>query len=129
MTVAPEKLSESWYVREFSCLAEKPPFRLSLSGVVQAVQPETTSQNGDAMVQFKLHDPVGRYVSCIAFGRHAANPNLQNGNEVVLFVASAQSGLNNKPGNVWMYDESHVLLLRTGCAERRATTCMQLLAC
>ena len=81
------------------------------------------------MIQFKLHDPAGRYVSCIAFGRHAANPNLQNGNEVVLFYATAQSGLNNNPGNVWMYDESHVLLLRTGCAERRATAYMQLLAC
>ena len=38
-----------------------------------------------------------------------------NGNGVVMLFASAQIGLSNAPGQLWIYDQSHVMLLRDDC--------------
>ena len=66
-------MSSSLYVRDFSCLTQSPPFKISIAGVVQNAGRVTQSQNGTDMQRFALHDATGRHVTCIAFGRHAGS--------------------------------------------------------
>ena len=79
------------------------------------MQGQIVSRNGTCMRSFRLHDHAGKWVLCTAFGRHAENESIQYGNEVIMFFANAQAGLNNGPGQLWLYDESHIVLLRTEC--------------
>ena len=55
-----------------------------------------------------MQDGNGKYVSCCAHGRHAENEDIQERSTVVLFFAVAQTGLNNNPGYLWLYNETHV---------------------
>ena len=104
------------YKRDFLTLAVKLPFATSIAGVVSSVDPEKTSQNGNQMQAFRLQDAQGRYVRCMALGRHAGNPALVLGNMIVLYFVVGQEGLSNGPGQLWVYDESHVMVLETGHA-------------
>jgi len=112
-TIAPHP---ALYTRDFARLMLKPPFLVNISGIVSMVQDETFSAAGDPMLMFRLTDSGGRYVQCRAFGRHVANEHIDNGTEVVLYFVTAQRGLNNQPGQLWIYDEAHIVSLQTGCA-------------
>ena len=65
-------------------------------------------------------DGVGKYVKVIAFDRHATNPIIENGNMLVLYMATAQEGIKRQPGALWMYNDSHMILLRSGCVNSGA---------
>ena len=103
------------YTKDFNRLNMKPPFTTNISGIVSSVSAETTSSGGEAMKTFRLQDAGGRYVNCRAFGRHSANLHIANGTDVILYFAQAQAGLNNQPGQLWIYDESHIVALQTEC--------------
>ena len=68
------------------------------------------------MQAFRLQDAQGRDVRCMALGRHAGNPAFVLGNMIVLYFVVGQEGLSNGPGQLWVYDESHVMVLETGHA-------------
>ena len=77
-TIAP---ASALYTRDFNRLsAQQPPFVLSISGIVSGVQGETASQTGDPMKAFKLQGNNGKYVQCVAFGRHVDNPIINDKN-------------------------------------------------
>ena len=118
--------SEGLYIKDFTLLADKPPFRASVAGIVQKTEAESESQGGTPMQQFKLHDTTGRYVTCMAFGRHAGSECIADGNEVILYFSTATAGLANKPGALWLYDEAHVVLLRQNCTPPPAKTFVDL---
>ena len=103
------------FTGDFTVLAAETPFMVNISGVVIDVQSETISQNGNAMKKIRLQDSSNKAVNCVAFDRHSVNPALQEGNLVVLYFAAASSGLRNSPGALWMYNESHIVLVRAGC--------------
>ena len=109
-------ISQSMYVRDFTQLSKKPPYQISIAGVISSIQPEITTRSGALMRSFRLQDNTGKWVACVAFDQAAENVVIANGNEVVMFFASAQEGLNNGPGQLWLYDRSHVVLLRVGCS-------------
>jgi len=100
------------YTRDFTKLTAKPKFLINLAGVVCDVENEKVSQSGVEMQEFKLVDAAGRWVQCITFGRHSGTNLLEEGNDVCLFFASAQSGLKGRPGSLWLYDESHIVKFR-----------------
>ena len=53
-------------------------------------------------------------MNCFACGRHAGNEALCVGNEVILYFAQGNaSGKGN--GRLWMYDEGHIVQLRSAC--------------
>ena len=78
------------------------------------------------MKTFRLHDHSGRYVHCVALGRHVDNDCLAHLNEVVLYFATAKAGLNNGAGQLWMYDESHIVLVGNRYCVPPASICMEL---
>ena len=90
----------------------KLPFRVSLRGTVEKMTCVSTSQSGNAMQEFLLQDTQMQCVRCMAFDRHVGCDALQEGNDVVLYFACAQSGLQNKAGFLWLFNESHIMLVR-----------------
>ena len=73
------------------------------------------------MQAFQLVDGTGKYVSCLAHARHADQDTIEDGNEIIVYFASAQSGLSGNPGALWLYNEAHVVYLRhsTFCPQPR----------
>ena len=103
-------LSPDLYISDFQRLPAAPPFTISVRGVVANMQEEVVSQSGNSMKNFRLVDQTGRYVQCVSFGRHSENSFLAELNEVVLYYAKAVEGLNGGHGQLWMYDDSHIVL-------------------
>ena len=104
------------FTGDFTVLLAISPFMVNITGVVCEVQSETMSQNGNSMRNFRLQDSNNKSVHCVAFDRHSVNPALEEGNMVVLYFAQALSGLrSSQPGALWLYNESHVVLVRKGC--------------
>ena len=64
------------------------------------------------MRAFRVVDAVGHYVHCVAFGRHAEDERLEDNCEVALYFVHARAGLDGKNGSLWLYDESHLAVLR-----------------
>ena len=63
---------------------------------------------------------------CVAFGRHVDNACLDDLNEVVLYSATAKAGLNSGAGQLWMYDDSHIVLVGNRCCVPPASIRMEL---
>ena len=108
------RIDSRLFAKDFQSIT-KPPFRISVVGIVQKVEGEMESQAGKAMQSFKFHDCTGRHLSCMAFGRHAGTPAIAEGNEIIIYFASGLAGLQGKPGSLWLYDEAHVVCLRKNC--------------
>jgi hypothetical protein len=108
-------LAEPLFTRDLGRLQQEPPFVVSLAGIVSSVQDEETSQSGRPMRSFRVQDASGRYVQCKTLGRHVDNVNIGNGNEIVLYFAHATTSTSpNLPGQLWVYNESHIILLASG---------------
>ena len=103
------------YTGDFATLLAKTPFVVNVTGIVTDVGGETISQNGNSMRSFRLQDSTSKSVHCMAFDRHADNPALKEGNMIVLYFATGLPGMRNNPGALWMYNESHIVLVRSGC--------------
>jgi len=102
------------YTTDFGRLTAKPPFQISIAGIVSSVKPVTESSKCVEMQEFRFHDRQGRYVMCRAFGRHAGSTLIVSGAEIIVYFASAKVGLSNQPGSLWLYDEAHVVALGQG---------------
>ena len=94
--------------------------------MVSGTQPEVTTRSGALMRSFRLQDNTGRWVACVAYDGAAEDACIANGNEVIIFFASAQDGLSNVPGQLWSYDRSHVMLLRVDCSIPSCLTQMEM---
>ena len=103
-----------------------PPYQINITGVVSGTQPEVTTRSGALMRSFRLQDNTGRWVACVAYDEAAEDACIANGNEVIIFFASAQDGLSNGPGQLWLYDRSHVMLLRVDCSIPPCLTQMEM---
>ena len=60
------------------------------------------------MRPFKLCDALGKYVRCIAHGRHAENELLTAGAFLILSFASASRDRQTNSVCFWLFDETHV---------------------
>ena len=107
-------------------MSMSPPFFVNATGVVCTVQEESTSLSGLPMKVFRLQDHGGRFVMCIAFGRHVDNILLEEGNKVTLFFAKALSGLGGNYGSLWMYDTTHIVLWKKECMIPEGSTLVEL---
>jgi hypothetical protein len=119
----PGSLAPTMYISDFSVLKREAPFIASVQGIVSAVEAESEAQSsGTPMRGFKLHAADGCYVRCLAYGRHVDNECLQAGNQIILYFCSAQSGLGSSSGQLWLYNESHIVRVKSGVAVPPATT-------
>ena len=116
------------YITDYARLPRCPPFVANLSGIATSIQEETVSNDGVPMRAFKLHDKTGKYVACTAFGRHTDNPCLVNGNEIIIYFATARPGLQGETGKLWLFETSHVVKLRSQCVAVPARTQLELRA-
>ena len=108
--------AEILFTRDLSTLEQEPPFVVSVVGVIGSCGEDSMSRAGRAMKFFEIHDNSGKCVQCTALGRHAENACIEDGNEVVLYFAQGTaSSASNPCGQLWLYDESHILLLRRNC--------------
>ena len=64
------------------------------------------------MRSFNLRDNKGNYVLCCAHGRQADSDFLRNQLSIAVFFATARQGRNDGPGQLWLYDESHIVFLQ-----------------
>ena len=64
------------------------------------------------MQAVQLVDATGNYVACLGHARHADSENIEDGNDVIVYFASAQPGLSNNPGSLWIDNDAHVVFLR-----------------
>ena len=106
---------ESMWTWDLTKLATPPPFKVCVAGIVNETQETRFSEGGKLMMGFNLHDGRGRHVECMAFGRHAENDVIKNEHEVVLYFATGKLSTRGGGGQLWLYDESHVLYLRGNC--------------
>ena len=100
------------FTRDFNRLASPLPFVINICGIVSATSGETVSGSQESMQTFRLQDNTGRFAQCRAFGRHAGSANIRDGMEVIIYFGQAQRGWNQQPGQIWVYDEAHVVVLR-----------------
>ena len=105
----------SLYTTDFNRLSAKPPFHISVAGIVSSVKPVCESSGSVDMQEFRLHDRQGRYVMCRAFGRHAGSSLIVDGADIIMYFAIARPGLSNQSGSLWLFDDSHVLALGMDC--------------
>ena len=63
---------------------------------------------------------------CVVLGRHVDNDCPADLNEVVLYFATAKAGLNSGAGQLWMYDDSHIVLVGNRDCVPSASICMEL---
>ena len=107
-------MSNDLFSRQFSCLVATPPFDVSITGIVTDLEEPIRTESSELLRKYTLVDRSGKYIFCAAFGRHAQNEILANNNEIVIYFAKAQEGRGNTPSTLWLYDESHIILLRAG---------------
>ena len=113
-------VSASLYVSDFTRLARPTPFRINVHGIVSNVAREVISRNDNHMKAFTVQDANGMWVRCLALGHHVDNPALVQGNEVVVFFITALGGLGRRSGQLWLYDDAHIMRTRKNCVLRRA---------
>ena len=118
--------SSDLYSVDFEQLTGATPFTICLRGIVTSVQDEVLSQSGNPMKNFKLHDQTGRFVHCVAFGRQVDNEFIVECNEIILYFAKAMPGLTGAHGQLWMYDENHIVLVGPRFGVPPARLCTEL---
>ena len=119
-------LSPSLYTSDFNVLTTAVPFIVSIAGVVTSVEDERPSESGNPMKSFKLQDDSGRYVLCTALGRHVDNQCLVDNNFIVMYLVKGAAGRNRNVGQLWIYDDSHLVFLSTRPLVGPARVCMEL---
>ena len=88
--------------------------------MVSKVEDKKFSRAGVEMLDFRLHDAAGNFVQCRAHDRHARNPCIVDRNEIVVYGAIANSPQNNQTGLLWLFNESHVVVLKRSCPMPKA---------
>ena len=105
-------LSQGLYVQDFVLLKGVLPFIASVAGSATDIEEVTESLEGVPMRSFKLRDNKGNYVMCCAHGRQADRELLRNQLYIAFCFATAQAGRNEGPGQLWLYDETHIVYLK-----------------
>ena len=83
----------------------------NVRGVVASCETKT-SADGFAMKNFELVDASRNSVDVTAFGRHGDNTLIEDGNDIVIFIASCLSDKKGGEGHLWVYDRAHIWLRR-----------------
>ena len=99
------------FIRDFTKMAVNPPFKVNVAGIVTDVRATIEGENGIPRTEFKLRSPRGKYVGVIAMGRHANNDVIVAENEIAIYFATGKQDFQHKFGTLWIFDESHIILL------------------
>lgn len=64
------------------------------------------------MKSVELVDASRNSVNVTAYGRHGENSLIQNGNDIVVFIASCLPDSKGSEARLWVYDRAHIMLRR-----------------
>ena len=63
----------------------KCPFRVSLAGTIHDLQEAEPTNNGELRRNLKLADEQGKWIHCVAHGRHAEDVSLENFRRIIVY--------------------------------------------
>ena len=107
------RIDERLVVSDFTQLEKiQVPFVANVTGVVSSITNITYTRSDVPMRYFKIQDMNGRFVQCVVHGRHVNNRALEDRAQVVMFLANAQPA-NNTPAMLWLYDNGHMVYMRS----------------
>ena len=104
-------VSDTSYISNLESLAVPSPFVANVRGVVTSCE-LSTSTDDVPMKNFELVDAGRNSVNVTAFGRHGDNSLIQNGNDIVIFIATCLPDSKGSEGRLWVYDRAHIWLVR-----------------
>ena len=93
------------------------PFRVSLAGTIHDLQEAEPTNNGELRRNLKLADEQGKWIHCVAHGRHAEDVSLENFRRIIVYFCSARPGSGHATQAVWFFKEAFIVPL-----ERRIGT-------
>ena len=86
-------------------------FRCSVAGIVQHVQPMTTSlAKGDDKFDFTLIDDDGAWISCCAMGINAQADIIVEGHRVVCFFGTGRGGIGSDDIKIIFFETDTTLV-------------------
>ena len=89
----------------------KCPFRVSLAGTIHDLQEAEPTNNGELRRNLKLADEQGRWVHCVAHGRHAEDDSLENFRRIIVYFCSARPGSGHATQAIWFFKEAFIVPL------------------
>ena len=87
------------------------PFRVSLTGTIHDLQEAELTNNGELRRNLKLADEQGKWIHCVAHGRHAEDVSLENFRRIIVDFCSARPGTGHAAQAVWFFKEAFIVPL------------------
>ena len=82
-----------------------PPFRASFRGMATNIRSLDATQQGIPIREFDLVDESGTWIKCSAWGRNSRVKILVDGQEVILYFATAKSGAGGVGVCLWLFKD------------------------
>ena len=93
------------------------PFRVSLAGTIHNLQEAEPTNNVGLRRNFKLADEQGKWIHCVAHGRHAGNDSLENFRRIVVYFCNGRPASRHSPQAIRICKDAFIVPL-----ERRIGT-------
>ena len=85
------------------------PFRATIAGTVHDLEEIEPTNTGDLKRNFKLADDAGKWVHCIAHGKHTENESLKEKGYIVVYFGWGRGGLGSSPPALWLFKDTFVV--------------------
>ena len=82
------------------------PFRVTIAGTIHDVEEAEPTNAGDLRRSFKLADDSGKWVHCIAVGRHAESDALTDMNYIVGYFGNGRTSAHGGSQAIWFFKDS-----------------------
>ena len=90
---------------------EESPFRVSIIGTIHDLQEAEPSNSGELRRNFKLADEQGKWIHCVAHGRHAADEPLENFRRIIVYFCRARPSTGHSPPAIWIFKDAFIVPL------------------
>ena len=85
------------------------PFRVAIAGAIHDLEEVEPTTTGDLMRNFKLADGAGKWVHCIAHGKHTESEVLKETRYIVAHFGCGRPGYSSSPPAMWLFKDSFVV--------------------
>ena len=87
------------------------PFRATIAGTIHDLGEVETTNSGELRRNFKLADDAGKWIHCVAHGKHAESVYLGNMRRIVADFGCGRSSLGTTPQAFWLFKDSFIVPL------------------
>ena len=87
------------------------PFRVTVAGTIHDLEEIEPTNNGELRRNFKLADDTGKWIKCVAHGRHAESKVLENMRHIVAYFCAGRSAVGNSTQSLWLFKDAFILPL------------------